>query len=52
MKCWGYVEITDGKMTLEGRAHSWPEKEAVLGAVEHAPGVQNVIVHLTIEPYF
>ena len=46
------VEVVNGKVTLRGRVHSWPEKEAVLGTVEHAPGVQNVVDHLRIEPYF
>ena len=46
------VEVVSGKVTLRGRVHSWPEKEAVLGTVEHAPGVQTVVDHLRIEPYF
>lgn len=46
------VGVSDGKVTLEGRVHSWPEKEAILGAVRHAPGVQAVNDKLRIEPYF
>lgn len=46
------VEVSDGKVTLEGRVHSWPEKQAILEAVRHAPGVRFVDVNLRIEPYF
>ncbi len=46
------VEVGNGKVTLRGRVHSWPEKEAVLRTVEHARNVQSVVDHLRIEPYF
>jgi osmotically-inducible protein OsmY len=46
------VSVADGKVVLQGRVHSWPEKEAVLGSVRHAPGVQVVSDKLRIEPYF
>lgn len=46
------VEVEDGRVVLEGRVHSWPEKEAILGSVRHAPGVQAVSDKLRIEPYF
>ncbi len=46
------VEVSDGKVMLQGRVHSWPEKEAILSAVRHAQGVQAVSDKLRIEPYF
>jgi osmotically-inducible protein OsmY len=46
------VSVANGKVVLQGRVHSWPEKEAVLGSVRHAPGVQVVSDELRIEPYF
>ncbi len=46
------ADVDDGKVVLEGRVHSWPEKDAVLGAVQHASGVQQVVDRLRIEPYF
>ncbi len=46
------VEVSDGKVTMEGRVNSWPEKQAILEAVRHAPGVRFVDANLKIEPYF
>ncbi|HET7451466.1 MAG TPA: BON domain-containing protein, partial [Thermoanaerobaculia bacterium] len=46
------IQIRQGRVTLDGRVHSWVEKEAILGTVQHAPGVQFVVDHLRIEPYF
>jgi len=46
------VRVIDGRVTLEGRVHSFPEKEAILGTVRNAPGVQAVNDNLRIEPYF
>jgi osmotically-inducible protein OsmY len=46
------VRVIDGRVTLEGRVHSFPEKEAILGTVRNAPGVQAVSDNLRIEPYF
>jgi osmotically-inducible protein OsmY len=46
------ISVRDGEVTLTGRVHSWPEKEAVLGAVRHAPGVRKVADRLRIEPFF
>jgi osmotically-inducible protein OsmY len=46
------VEVADGKVTLDGRVHSWPEKQAILESVRHAPGVRAVDADLRIEPYF
>lgn len=46
------VEVDDGSVTLTGRVRSWLEKEAVTGAVSHAPGVRSVNDRLRVEPYF
>jgi len=46
------VRVIDGRVTLEGRVQSFPEKEAILGTVRNAPGVQAVNDNLRIEPYF
>lgn len=46
------VTVTDGAVTLEGRVHSWNEKEALRGTVEHAPGVRKVHDKLRVEPFF
>lgn len=46
------VEVSEGKVTLDGRVNSWPEKQAILESVRHAPGVRFVDANLRIEPYF
>jgi osmotically-inducible protein OsmY len=45
------VAVSDGIVTLRGRVHSWAEKRAILGAVSHAPGVNDVTDDLVIDPY-
>jgi osmotically-inducible protein OsmY len=45
------VTLEDGTVTLEGRVRTWPEKDAVLGTVSHAPGVQHVTDHLSVRPW-
>lgn len=45
------VTVDDGTVTLEGRVRTWPEKDAVLGTVSHAPGVQQVADHLSVSPW-
>jgi osmotically-inducible protein OsmY len=45
------MQVQDGTVTLVGTVDSWAEKRAVLGAVEHAPGVQAVDDQLLIMPY-
>lgn len=45
------VTLEDGVVTLEGRVRSWPEKDAVLGTVSHAPGVRHVTDHLSVRPW-
>jgi osmotically-inducible protein OsmY len=45
------VQVRDGTVTLTGRVHSYAEKQAVMGAVSHAPGVHTVTDQLRIDPY-
>jgi osmotically-inducible protein OsmY len=45
------VKVEDGTVTLEGRVRTWPEKQAVLGAVGHAPGVREVQDRLSVNPW-
>ena len=44
------VHVDDGKVTLEGRVDRWPDEHAIVDAIEHAPGVRQVIDHIRIEP--
>jgi osmotically-inducible protein OsmY len=46
------VEAADGTVTLSGRVRSWLEKDAVVGAVGHAPGVRSVNDKLRVDPFF
>ena len=46
------IDIKDGVVSLYGRVHSWPEREAVVGSISHAPGVHKVVDNLRIDPYF
>ena len=45
------VHVSDGKVTLEGRVHSWAEKQAILDAVRRAPNVRLLTADLRIEPF-
>ena len=45
------VRVEDGTVILEGRVRTWPEKNAVLGTVSHAPGVREVRDHLSVNPW-
>jgi len=45
------IAVSNGTVSLTGTVRSWMEKRAVLGAAEHAPGVQAVEDHLTVNPY-
>lgn len=47
-----HVSVGKGVVTLTGRVHSWQEKESIVGAVSHAPGVQSAIDHLRVDPWF
>jgi osmotically-inducible protein OsmY len=42
------VAVHDGTVVLTGNVNSWFEKQAVLGAVSHAPGVKELHDHLRI----
>ena len=46
------IEVSDGRVDLYGRVHSWQERRAVVGSISHAPGVREVRNHLRIDPYF
>lgn len=43
------VRVSGGKVTLTGTVHSWEERNSILGAISHAPGVTAVCDHLQIE---
>jgi osmotically-inducible protein OsmY len=45
------VKVEDGTVVLEGRVRTWPEREAVLDTVSHAPGVREVRDRLTVNPW-
>lgn len=42
------ISALDGKVTLDGKVHSWREREAVERAAWSAPGVHKVEDHLSI----
>jgi osmotically-inducible protein OsmY len=46
------VEVKDGEVSLFGRVHSWPERQAIVGVVGHARGVKQVHDYLVTNPYF
>ena len=46
------VQLHGGTVSLSGRLHTWAEKQAVLGALTQAPGVQRVDDRLSVDPYF
>jgi osmotically-inducible protein OsmY len=45
------VSVRDGVVTLKGRARTWAEKKAIMGAVSHAPGVRQVSDQLFVRPW-
>ena len=45
------VAVEDGTVTLSGTVHSWAERDAVVGAVSHAPGISAVRDRLKIYPW-
>jgi len=45
------VRVEAGEVTLTGAVNSWDEKNAILGAISHAPGVTALHDHLVIDPY-
>jgi osmotically-inducible protein OsmY len=44
------IGVVEGTVTLTGRVRSWSEKEALVGAVSHAPGVRRLENHLRVDP--
>lgn len=46
------VQLHGGTVSVSGRLHTWAEKQAVLGALTQAPGVQRVDDRLSVDPYF
>ena len=46
------VQLHGGTLSLSGRLHTWGEKQAVLGALAQAPGVQRVEDRVNVDPYF
>jgi osmotically-inducible protein OsmY len=45
------VSVEEGIVTLEGKVRTWPEKQAILGVVSHAPGVREVRDRLAVKPW-
>jgi osmotically-inducible protein OsmY len=45
------VSVSDGTVTLAGTVRSWAERDAIVGAVSHAPGISSVSDHLKIDPW-
>jgi osmotically-inducible protein OsmY len=45
------VEVEEGEVTLSGPVKSWDEKQAILGAVGHAPGVRIIHDSTFVDPY-
>jgi len=46
------VEVDDDQVTISGRVRSWAEKRAILGIVNHAPGVRVLNENLFVDPMF
>jgi osmotically-inducible protein OsmY len=46
------VDVKDGLVTITGRVHSWQERDSVVGAASHAPGVHSVRDNLRVDPWF
>jgi len=45
------VAVEDGTVTLTGWVRTWLEKQSILGAAGHAPGIRHVVDHLQVDPY-
>ncbi len=47
-----HLQITTegGTVTIAGKVRSWPDLQAILGTVEHAPGVRDVKDKIEIDP--
>ena len=46
-----HVQVDEGTVSLEGTVRTWPEKQAILGVVSHAPGVREVRDRLSVNPW-
>ncbi len=46
------VEFRGDTLSLTGRLQTWGGKQAVIGALAHAPGVRRIEDRLSIDPYF
>ncbi|WP_416362411.1 BON domain-containing protein [Phenylobacterium sp. 58.2.17] len=44
----GRVSVVEGRVTLDGKVHSWSEREAIERAAWSAAGVQMVVDHLRV----
>jgi osmotically-inducible protein OsmY len=44
--------LRGGTLNLSGRVHTWAEKQAILGALKTAPGVEAIDDRLSVDPYF
>ncbi|MGH2345003.1 MAG: BON domain-containing protein [Chloroflexota bacterium] len=44
------VGVEQGTLTLAGDVHSWTERQAIVGAAGHVPGVREVADHLRVRP--
>jgi osmotically-inducible protein OsmY len=45
------IEIHDGTVALRGTVRSWAERQSIVGAAGHAPGVRQVEDHLRTDAY-
>jgi osmotically-inducible protein OsmY len=45
------IEVKDGRVSLSGIVHSWPEKDAAIGAAKATPGVSEVLDRIHVQPY-
>lgn len=45
------ISLAGSTVRLAGKVHTWAEKQAVLGALRDAPGVERVQDQLCIDPY-
>ena len=45
------VDVNEGEVILTGAVNSWDEKEAIIGAISHSPGVTGLTDHLFIDPF-
>jgi osmotically-inducible protein OsmY len=45
-----HLRVEDGRVTLSGSVSSWPEKQAVVGAVKRTAGVRAIEDRLRVEP--